>query len=424
MLTLLWAVCLLHWYTALKQQNLKAPGPMMLAVSLTLFLLGLYKYADFFLRTASQVGGWFGASFVPPVLGLILPLGISFYSFQLIAYSVDARERKFPVERNPFDLFLFVMFFPHLIAGPICRPAQLIPQLKEKKSFSWDFVARGGAVLAVGLFLKVCFADGVSGFSDRVFANPDSYTPAQVFQGVLAYTIQILCDFWGYSTMAIGSAMMFGIKLPQNFNLPYSSTSLQDFWRRWHMTLSFWLRDYLYIRLGGSRSGELKTYRNLLITMVLGGLWHGSNWTFVIWGLIHGLALSAERGVSSVWSMMKWPTDFGRGRLAMSAVQWMYTMTVVVLAWIFFRATTFSGATAILRRLTHGGLGMVTMTSDPSRLLILAFIPLHLLLHREMMRNFTGQTSRIRAVSLAMLLAYLSAILASGETQKFIYFDF
>ncbi|MET0969853.1 MAG: MBOAT family protein [Tardiphaga sp.] len=317
----------------------------MLGVTLNLAALCYFKYANFLLDTASGLSG------VPmPMANIILPLGISFFTFQQIAYLVDVM-RGAPVERDIVSYTLFVSFFPHLIAGPLVHHAEMIPQFKRAGSTrSAGMAARGVAIFVAGLFKKVVIADNLAQFVSPVFAHVDgggSVAMAWAWLATLGYTLQIYFDFSGYSDMALGLGLLFGIRLPVNFRSPYRSTSIIEFWRRWHITLSRFLRDYLYIPLGGNRHGAGRRYVNLLLTMLLGGLWHGAGWNFVVWGGLHGLYL----GINHVWRG-------NRARVVAAPAKvagWALTFVAVVLAWVFFRAGTMHGAWQMLRGLFGQG---------------------------------------------------------------------
>jgi alginate O-acetyltransferase complex protein AlgI len=305
-----------------------------LAVAFDLGLLGYFKYMNFFLSTTDNVAG---TSWIAHV---VLPVGISFYSFMAISYVVDTyRGELVPASFARFAVFQ--AFFPHLVAGPIVRASELLPQLERARDPRKVDVSRAFALITSGLFLKVVIANHLAThIVDEVFAAPNRHSSLEVLVGIYGYAVQIFADFCGYTNIAIGIALLLGFEFPQNFNSPYAAVSLQDFWRRWHMTLSRWLRDYLYIPLGGNRKGELLTYRNLMLTMLLGGLWHGAAWTFVVWGGIHGVGLSIERatGWRPTSERAKW---FGR----------ILTFNVVCFAWIFFRADSFSRAGEVIARL-------------------------------------------------------------------------
>lgn len=314
----------------------------MIGVAINLAALCYFKYTNFLLDNVSALTG------APlPFANIILPLGISFFTFQQIAYLVDVM-RGAPVERDIVSYTLFVSFFPHLIAGPLVHHAEMIPQFKRgTTSRSSVLAARGFSIFAAGLFKKVVIADNLAQFVTPVFAHLDGgggVTASWAWLATLAYTLQIYFDFSGYSDMAIGLALMFGIRLPVNFRSPYKSLSIIDFWRRWHITLSRFLRDYLYIPLGGNRLGEARRYLNLLITMLLGGLWHGAGWTFLIWGGLNGVYL----GINHLW---RGAVGIGNPRGPMRVLSWAVTFAAVVIAWVFFRAATVGGAWRALKGL-------------------------------------------------------------------------
>jgi D-alanyl-lipoteichoic acid acyltransferase DltB (MBOAT superfamily) len=303
-------------------------------VGFDLGLLAYFKYANFFLSSVDNV---FGTSWLANVT---LPVGVSFYTFMAISYVVDTyRGELVPASFSRFAVFQ--AFFPHLVAGPIVRASELLPQLETPRDPRRVDTSRAFLLIVSGLFLKVVIANHLAAhIVDDVFAAPNRHSSLEVLFGVYGYAVQIFADFCGYTNIAIGVALLLGFEFPQNFASPYTAVSLQDFWRRWHMTLSRWLRDYLYIPLGGNRKGGFVTYRNLMLTMLLGGLWHGAAWTFVVWGGIHGVGLSLERALG--WR----PSSRG--------AQWfgrLLTFHVVCFAWIFFRADSFSRAGDVIERL-------------------------------------------------------------------------
>jgi alginate O-acetyltransferase complex protein AlgI len=320
-------------------------------------LIAYYKYANFFL---SSVGTVFSGNL--SVGNLILPLGISFYTFTQIAYLVDAYRGE--VKGQNYDLptyALFILFFPQLIAGPILRHDELIPELRRLKDFvfSGKNFAVGMAVFSLGLAKKIIIADTLSQWAAPVFSNTDTATFIEAWVGALSYTLQLYFDFSGYSDMAVGLGFMFNTNLPVNFDSPYKSTSITDFWRRWHITLSNFLRDYLYIPLGGSRKGEIRRYTNLMITMLLGGLWHGAGWTFVIWGGLHGLYLSINHGWRKL--KIKLPAPLG----------WLITFLAVVVGWVIFRSQNLQNGIALLKTMV-GMNGIVIPGAPGGKLSILS----------------------------------------------------
>jgi alginate O-acetyltransferase complex protein AlgI len=320
----------------------KSIAVLTVGITFNVGLIGYYKYANFFVDLASGGNG--------PFLDIFLPLGISFFTFQQITYLVDSYRRD--VTPHSFSEYaLFVSFFPQLIAGPIVHQKEILPQYTQKRlRLKSSNLVMGLMVFTVGLCKKVIIADGVAVYADPMFVAAEAgqmISFIEAWAGILAFSFQIYFDFSGYSDMAIGLALMFGIRLPINFASPYKATSIIDFWRRWHMTLSRFLRDYLYIPLGGSRRGNVRRYVNLIIVMVLGGLWHGAGLTFLIWGALHGVYLL----LNHAWREVSARTGFGDrlgatpyGRL----LSWALTFLCVVVAWVFFRAESFEGAFNIL----------------------------------------------------------------------------
>ncbi len=296
-------------------------------------LLGIFKYFNFFAQSAVDLAHVFGATLNYTTLNIILPVGISFYTFQTLSYTIDIYRGKLKPQKSLLDFSLFVAFFPQLVAGPIVRAIDFLPQLETKRL--WTNIPFKACLLlfTIGFIKKTVISDNLAFTIDQVFSNPDSYTTLSIIIGTLLYTVQIYCDFSGYTDMAIAVAGLLGFSLMKNFDAPYLATSIIDFWRKWHISLSTWLRDYLYISLGGNRHGTIKRYRNLMLTMLLGGLWHGAAWTFVVWGILHGLALC----INHLWHALKAP------RLP-NFLGWAITFYLVSMAWIFFRAPDFATA--------------------------------------------------------------------------------
>lgn len=313
----------------LHKANDRAYRKLLLAVSIVfnLGLLGFFKYYNFFADSAAVILSNWGLGI--STLEIILPVGISFYTFQTMSYTIDIYRRQLEPVDSFFDFALFVAFFPQLVAGPIVRAADFLPQLQRPIELKTSNLWFGSQIFIVGLFKKLMIADAVSPFVDQVYAYPEYYSSLTVWLAVLAYGLQIYCDFSGYSDMAIGCARMFGFHFERNFFMPYLSLNITEFWRRWHISLSTWLRDYLYISLGGNRKGRVRTYVNLMITMILGGLWHGANWNFVIWGTLHGFALAFHK----LWSFR-----FKPGGYVSQIISGIVTFLFVMLAWVLFRA--------------------------------------------------------------------------------------
>src|SRR5436305_1633037 len=331
------------------EDPLRRPAVGAFGVALNLSVLCYFKYTGFILDIVSMVSG-ISSTFSD----IVLPLGISFFTFQQIAYLVDIM-RGAKIERDIVSYTLFVCFFPHLIAGPLVHHAEMIPQFKRSRTGrSAVLAARGLAIFAAGLFKKVVIADNLAQFASPVFAHLDAgggIPTSWAWLATLAYTLQIYFDFSGYSDMAIGLALLFGIRLPVNFRSPYKAVSIIEFWRRWHITLSRFLRDYLYIPLGGNRLGESRRYINLLVTMLLGGFWHGAGWNFIIWGGLHGLYLC----INHLWRA--WRGEGGQASAPAKALCWAVTFLAVIVAWVFFRAKTAAGAWQMLGSLFGFGAG-------------------------------------------------------------------
>jgi alginate O-acetyltransferase complex protein AlgI len=305
---------------------------LMLSITSNLGILAWFKYANFLIGTSNSLLGAAGVHL--PYVDVLLPAGISFYTFKTMSYTIDVFRRDIAPSRSWLDYAMFVTFFPELIAGPIVRASVFLPQMDREPGPSAARLALGGTIFLQGLTKKLFLADRLATIADPIFAAPERWSTPNVWFGLLAYSLQIYCDFSGYSDMAIGTGKMIGYDLPENFRMPYLSLSITEFWRRWHMTLSRWLRDYLYIPLGGNRRGTVMTYRNLMLTMLLGGLWHGASWNFVVWGGLHGLALAGHK----LWA------DRHPGRAHVSPlVAWLVTQMFVLLTWVPFRSQTFHG---------------------------------------------------------------------------------
>ncbi len=298
-LGLLWLSTLVDYFVALAIDRATNPGRrkrlIVLSCTINFGILGVFKYFNFFVSSFVSLLARFGVHTHASHLSVILPLGISFYTFETVSYSVDVYRKRIKPEKNILTFALFLAYFPHLISGPIVRAWHLIPQFKRPRVITRQSFVEGSWLILFGLFKKVVVADNLAIYVDRTFASRTTPTGAVCVLAVYAFAIQIYCDFSGYTDIARGLAKLMGIDIPHNFNLPYVSTNPQEFWRRWHISLSTWLRDYLYIPLGGNRGSRWAVYRNLLITMVLGGLWHGAAWTFVLWGLFHGILLISHR---------------------------------------------------------------------------------------------------------------------------------
>lgn len=384
------------------------------SVGLNLGLLALFKYANFFLDTAGQFLGLFDVALPRPVLDIVLPLGISFYTFETISYIVDVYRGRTRAVRSPLDYALFILFFPHLVAGPIVRPRDFLPQLARRKRFDWDRLYLGVRLFLLGLVKKALLADTLGAYAvDPVFAAAGAYGSGAAWLAVLAYAVQIYCDFSGYSDMGIGLAHLLGFRLPANFRRPYLAGDVAEFWRRWHISLSSWLRDYLFIPLGGSRGGAWLTYRNLMVVMLLGGLWHGASWTFVAWGLYHGVLLALHRALPAAPALLR--------PLRVPA-----TFLLVAVGWVFFRATSLGDAVALLGRLAWPTAGAALAPATVALVLGCLALTLagHLLGERvDLARVERRLPAPVMGAALAAVLALVLVLLPDG-TRAFIYFQF
>jgi len=362
-----------NYFLGLYLLNTRSRPMLVFGVTLNLAVLGYFKYANFFIDNVDALLGvdW-------DLKKIILPLAISFFTFQKIAYLVDCYRGE-GGERNFLHFCLFVTFFPQLIAGPIVHHKQILPQFAKTQTwiFNWDNIAKGVTLFIIGLTKKVLLADDIAQFATPVFHAADTGIALSFFEawgGALAYTLQLYFDFSGYADMAIGASLMFGIHLPINFNSPYKASSITEFWRRWHMTLSQFLRDYVYFPLGGNRKGKIRRQTNLLLTMLLGGLWHGAGWNFVIWGGLHGFYLIINHG----WRALRQKHgNAHRANTIGNVFSIALTFICVVIAWVFFRAETYHGAIGILSSmLDFGALRVTPQTAQwgPAHLLPLPLI--------------------------------------------------
>ena len=388
-------------------------------------ILAAFKYSEFILMNVAGVAGLAGMAVTMPKFDIVLPLGISFYTFQSMSYSIDIYRRKYEPTRKLLDFALFVTFFPQLVAGPIVRADHFLPQCErppEPVPNRWNV---GLCLVLWGLFKKVAIADNMAGVVDLVYAAPGEAGVLGALAGTGAFAVQIFCDFSGYSQMAIGMALFLGFHLPDNFRHPYAAIGFSDFWRRWHISLSQWLRDYLYIALGGNRGSDGKTTRNLMLTMLLGGLWHGAAWNFVIWGGLHGLYLWGERVLLRLFGISKGykpPKGLKGFMLAM------LTFSLVLATWIFFRAQTFSDAITLLAQIGGAGGLRGNLPLRMSQIAMVGVALSALLVGGWIFRDVRLESAAARlpkpilAVALGLLLAF--TYLVGGHSRAFIYFQF
>ena len=392
---------------------------MILSLLINLGMLAYFKYTNFFIDNYNSL---FDGTM--KFEDIILPVGISFYTFQTLSYTIDVYRRELEPTKSFMDFLFFVSFFPQLVAGPIVRASDFIPQIYEKLKLTKEDFNRALFLIIGGLLKKAVISDYISSnFVDRVFDAPNSYTAFENLIASYGYAIQIYCDFSGYSDIAIGLALLMGFWLPDNFRTPYQSASITEFWRRWHISLSSWLRDYLYISMGGNRKGKIRTYFNLFMTMLLGGLWHGASWKFVVWGVLHGLALVVEKFFGQFIKLPK--------NIFVRSIQVVLTFHFVVFCWLFFRAKDFATAFQIADNITK-----LTFDLNQWQTIILGYKNVFLLIaigvvwHFVPVKTLAGMQktfSTLPLIAKAVLLGLIYWVVyatASADTQPFIYFQF
>ncbi|MEO5564924.1 MAG: MBOAT family O-acyltransferase, partial [Chitinophagaceae bacterium] len=404
-------------------------------------MLCFFKYGNFLLENFVTMVNAVGIDFHPAKPSIILPAGISFYTFTTLCYTIDMYKRKSEPVKSMLDFSLFVTFFPHLVAGPIVRPPQLVPQFESPRKATQQQLMQGLFLISLGLFMKVVVADTLlASPSNTVFAFQKSLPALDTWMGVLAFSGQIFSDFAGYSTCAIGVAMCLGFILPENFRYPYAAVGFSDFWRRWHITLSSWLRDYLYIPLGGNRKGEVRTYVNLMITMLLGGLWHGASWTFVVWGALHGTYLCVERLLRARFAgnpdQLATEMVIKKGSFVPSALRnnnlnkfylALFTFFLVNVTWVFFRAADFSTAWRMLSSMFGQAKQGVALLTTLDVIKVSTVITMMIIFH-WIMRNTSvlHVASKVKWWGLAAVWSFLiiALIISQKSGDSFIYFQF
>jgi D-alanyl-lipoteichoic acid acyltransferase DltB (MBOAT superfamily) len=389
----------------------KRPSKKLLALGVTLNLsfLAYFKYGRFVVDQLISLSALLGHELPAPKMDAWMPLGISFFTFQVVAYLVDVYRKEIPAERSVLVFAVFKSFFAQLVAGPIVRGKEFLPQLRKKRAFDPSRLHRGAWLILCGLFLKVGVADVIGDYVDHAWRTTDTLGINNAWLTIYAYAAQLLADFWGYSTMAVGLGLCFGLTLPVNFENPYGSASLREFWTRWHITLSVWLRDYLYISLGGNRVSKSRAAFNRLVTMALGGLWHGAGWNFLIWGFLHGLWMDLELATTRLRE--RWPKWIGI----------FITFHVVVFLWIPFRAPSFSALTLMISRLFNApwDINTPTQTAVMTFGFLLMQKPLFSLVRAERADTLKPLAQAALAAAMVwLLLAYGSA------RQDFIYYVF
>ncbi len=427
---LLWLSTVVDFFVgkALYTQTNVSKKRVLLVVSLigNLGMLCFFKYGGFLLENFTTLINALGANFHPAKPNIILPAGISFYTFTTLCYTIDMYHKKSEPVKSMLDFSLFVTFFPHLVAGPIVRPPQLVPQFETEHRASKKQLLDGLLLLSLGLFMKVVLADSMlAAPANDVFNATKNVAGLDAWMGTLAFCGQIFFDFAGYSTCAIGVAMCLGFILPQNFNYPYAAIGFSDFWKRWHITLSAWLRDYLYIPLGGNQKGNIRTYINLMLTMLIGGLWHGANWTFVVWGGLHGLYLWIEKFIDDKTGKVTALASSAQKTIT-GFVYALFTFFLVNITWVFFRASSFSKAASIFKSMfgIHTGDALLTtMAIIKVAVIVVAMIIAHWLMRNTKVLDVAYKSSWwLVGIVWAILLILL--IWSQESSSSFIYFQF
>jgi alginate O-acetyltransferase complex protein AlgI len=421
---LLWGSTVVDWFVARAMVRAARPrGKQLLlgaSLAFNLGLLGYFKYAGFLQRSLVAVLGAAGVAWTPAPFDIALPIGISFYTFMTLSYTIDVYLGRAAPARSFLDYALYVTFFPHLVSGPIVRATELVPQFEIPRRATGRQLAWGLALMAIGLFQKVVLADGLlAPVVDRVYqVGLPQLATSDAWAGTVAFAGQIFCDFAGYSTCAIGVALCLGFALPDNFHAPYAAIGLSDFWRRWHISLSTWLRDYVYIPLGGSRRSAWRTHANLAATMLIGGLWHGASWTFVAWGGLHGAYLVGERLIrGAVPASPVWRAPAIQLALALA------TFALVCFAWVFFRAASFGQAFQVVAAMLGAGHGAGHPVWWLGAIPVVVLLAAHWQLRGSSLEAAVARTPwPIRSAALATII--VSLFVFTGIDRAFLYFQF
>lgn len=396
---------------------------LILSIGFNLGTLGFFKYYGFFVLQIYAACARLGISCSLPLLDIILPVGISFFTFQAMSYVIDIYRGELRPTKSLLDFAVYLAFFPQLVAGPIVRARVFLPQLEQIRHVAVIDVGRAAVLILIGLFKKIVVANYLAEqIVDPVFSNPSAYGALDTLVGVYGYAIQIYCDFSAYSDIAIGIALLLGFHFPLNFNAPYFATSIQEFWRRWHISLSTWLRDYLYIPLGGSRHSSARTYRNLFLTFLLGGLWHGAAWTFVAWGVLHGAYLMIERVADHLRGINR---KVGTKEFApLRVLKMIWVFHLVCLSWLFFRSETFADAATMIARLAHWDAPV--LVSGPILLVIVVGVLTQLFdgaRFRRLWDRYTAWHPVWQGAAAALALTVILTLGPKG-VAPFIYFQF
>jgi D-alanyl-lipoteichoic acid acyltransferase DltB (MBOAT superfamily) len=402
--------------------NKKAKVPfLILSLCTNLGLLFFFKYFNFASENLNVLFDNIGIKDDIPLMNFLLPVGISFYTFQTLSYSIDVFMGRQKAEKHLGYFALYVSFFPQLVAGPIERYSRLAPQFRQKHSFSYDNLVNGLRLILYGLFIKMVIADNLSVLVDQVYANPNGHSTADILTGVIFYSFQIYSDFYGYSTIAIGSALIMGIRIMDNFKTPYLAKNIAEFWQRWHISLSTWFRDYLYYPLGGNRVRPYRWMINIAAVFVVSGIWHGANWTFLIWGGFFGLIYIIEKAINNRFKLEKTYTPYSAGHILLS----LKTFVLVTILWIFFRSQSFDDAMDIFKNLYHNT-GNASILSVPAHVWVFlsVFILSDIILYNKRFDSWVEKFVLAGRWIIYGILIFSIIVFAGVENFPFIYFQF
>ena len=416
---------LIDYYCSLKMESKETKKEkkkfLMLSMFSNLGLLFFFKYFNFFSDSLNSISFNFGLTTELPMLNYLLPVGISFYTFQTLSYSLDVYHGRQKAEKHLGYFALYVAYFPQLVAGPIERFSRLSPQLKEKHPFTYDNFVNGLRLILYGLFIKMVIADNLSVYVDQIYESPGDFNRLSVAFGLIIYSFQIYCDFHGYTTIAIGCALMMGVKIMDNFKTPYLSKNIGEFWQRWHISLSTWFRDYVYLPLGGNKVKYSLWLRNIFIVFVVSGLWHGANWTFVIWGSLYGLLYLIEKQINSYLKLNKDYKAFSVGHILLS----LKTFTLVTLIWVFFRSQNLSQIKELFSALIYNSDNLNSLEINPIVYMFFGlFIMSDFILYNNRFDRWCAQLSFISRWTVYAVLIFATITFAGIKDFTFIYFQF
>ena len=419
------ASTLIDFFAAKRMGQLKSQKRrkkyLILSLVTNLGLLGTFKYFNFFSENINTLFQHFNVAGDIPALQLLLPVGISFYTFQTLSYSIDVYFGKIQPEKHLGYFALYVSFFPQLVAGPIERFDRLSPQLKAKHNFNYENLANGLRLILYGLFIKMVIADNLSVYVDQIYKAPETFNSVGILKGIFFYSFQIYSDFYGYSTIAIGSALIMGIRIMDNFRTPYLARSIREFWERWHISLSTWFRSYLYFPMGGNRVSKSRWMLNIFVVFAVSGLWHGANWTFIIWGALWGILYLIEHAINKKFNWIKVSNEWSVRHFMMATK----TFLIASLAWIFFRSQSFAEAMHIFSSIAKNTSSGKQLEVEPKvTILLLVFLLSDILLFNNRFDKWIAKLNIFVRWCLYAVLLFAIIALSGVEDFPFIYFQF